>query len=162
MKFADMLRIVMNEPVFHTGLLLVSDVDPVHIRRQLGWCVNVGKFTNSDRDYLPWHSRISRLDCSSFGQPNDYYILHMLVCSPPWLSWIHPGICAGNHQRYIGTPSEGRNAVGEIPPSTINNRIKTQLRTIWWHRFRRVGQRSGMLFHASNIRWVERISSNAW
>lgn len=38
-----MLRIARNEPVIHTGLLLVSDVDSVHVRRQLGCWVGAGK-----------------------------------------------------------------------------------------------------------------------
>ena len=38
-----MLEIVGNEPVFRTGLLLAGDVDPVHVRRQLGRWVKAGK-----------------------------------------------------------------------------------------------------------------------
>lgn len=38
-----MLRIVGEEPVFHTGLLLAGDVDHVHVRRQLGRWVKAGK-----------------------------------------------------------------------------------------------------------------------
>ena len=43
MEFDDMLRIVGGEPVFYTGLLLAGDVNPVHVRRQLGRWVNAGK-----------------------------------------------------------------------------------------------------------------------
>ena len=38
-----MLEIVGNEPVFRTGLLLAGDVDPVHVRRQLGRWDKAGK-----------------------------------------------------------------------------------------------------------------------
>lgn len=38
-----MLRIVGNEPVFHTGILLAGDVDAVHVRRQLGRWTKAGK-----------------------------------------------------------------------------------------------------------------------
>jgi len=38
-----MLRIVGEEPVFRTGLLLAGDVDSVHVRRQLGRWVKAGK-----------------------------------------------------------------------------------------------------------------------
>ena len=38
-----MLEIVGNEPIFRTGLLLAGDVDPVHVRRQLGRWVKAGK-----------------------------------------------------------------------------------------------------------------------
>lgn len=38
-----MLEVVGNEPVFRTGLLLAGDVDPVHVRRQLGRWVKAGK-----------------------------------------------------------------------------------------------------------------------
>lgn len=38
-----MLEIVGNEPVFRTGLLLAGDVNPVHVRRQLGRWVKAGK-----------------------------------------------------------------------------------------------------------------------
>ena len=43
MEFDQMLEIVGNEPVFRTGLLLAGDVDPVHVRRQLGRWVKAGK-----------------------------------------------------------------------------------------------------------------------
>ena len=43
MEFDEMLRIVGEEPVFHTGLLLAGDVDHVHVRRQLGRWVKAGK-----------------------------------------------------------------------------------------------------------------------
>jgi len=38
-----MLEIVGDEPVFRTGLLLVGDVDSIHVRRQLGRWVKAGK-----------------------------------------------------------------------------------------------------------------------
>ena len=38
-----MLEIVGNEPIFRTGLLLAGDVDPIHVRRQLGRWVKAGK-----------------------------------------------------------------------------------------------------------------------
>jgi len=38
-----MLRIVGDEPIFHTGILLAGDVDSVNIRRQLGRWVKAGK-----------------------------------------------------------------------------------------------------------------------
>jgi len=43
MEFGKLLEIVGDEPVFRTGLLLAGDVDPVHIRRQLGRWVKAGK-----------------------------------------------------------------------------------------------------------------------
>lgn len=43
MEFDQMLKIVGNEPIFRTGLLLAGDVDPVHVRRQLGRWVKAGK-----------------------------------------------------------------------------------------------------------------------
>jgi len=35
MEFADVLRVLGNEPAFETGLLLAGDVDPRDVRRQL-------------------------------------------------------------------------------------------------------------------------------
>lgn len=43
MEFDRMLEIVGNEPVFRTGLLLAGDVDPIHVRRQLGRWVKASK-----------------------------------------------------------------------------------------------------------------------
>jgi len=43
MEFETMLEIVGDEPVFRTGLLLVGDVDSIHVRRQLGRWVTAGK-----------------------------------------------------------------------------------------------------------------------
>ena len=41
MKFARLLEIVGDEPVFETGLLLCGDVDPADVRRQLSrWTRN--------------------------------------------------------------------------------------------------------------------------
>lgn len=43
MEFEEMLYIVGQEPMFHTGLLLAGDVDPDHIRRQLVRWADSGK-----------------------------------------------------------------------------------------------------------------------
>lgn len=43
MEFEEVLHIVGQEPVFHTGLLLAGDVDPDHIRRQLVRWADKGK-----------------------------------------------------------------------------------------------------------------------
>ena len=45
MNFDHLMKIVRDEPVFETGLLLAGDVDPNHIRRQLT------RWTNNDRLY---------------------------------------------------------------------------------------------------------------
>lgn len=43
MEFLELLRIVGEEPVFETGLLLAGEVDPGHIRRQLTRWKNAGR-----------------------------------------------------------------------------------------------------------------------
>jgi predicted transcriptional regulator of viral defense system len=43
MEFENLLKIVENEPVFETGLLLAGDVSPTHVRRQLSRWVNTGR-----------------------------------------------------------------------------------------------------------------------
>ena len=43
MKFADLLDIVGLEPVFETGLLLVGDVDPADVHRQLSRWTSAGR-----------------------------------------------------------------------------------------------------------------------
>lgn len=43
MKFADLLAIVADEPVFETGLLLAGDRDPGDLRRQLSRWVAAGR-----------------------------------------------------------------------------------------------------------------------
>lgn len=43
MEFAALLRVVADEPLFETGLLLAGDVDPADVRRQLSRWVNAGK-----------------------------------------------------------------------------------------------------------------------
>lgn len=43
MEFEELLQIVGQEAVFHTGLLLAGDVDPDHIRRQLVRWTESGK-----------------------------------------------------------------------------------------------------------------------
>ena len=43
MEFDELLRIVGEEPVFETALLLAGDVDPNHIRRQLSRWVRAGR-----------------------------------------------------------------------------------------------------------------------
>lgn len=45
MEFEELLKIVGDEPVFETGLLLAGEVDPNHIRRQLS------RWTRSGRLY---------------------------------------------------------------------------------------------------------------
>jgi len=43
MEFRELVRIVGDEPVFETGLLLSGDVDPVHVRRQLSLWTRAGR-----------------------------------------------------------------------------------------------------------------------
>jgi len=43
MKFGTLLSLIGNQPVFETGLLLVGDVDPDHVRRQLSRWVRSGR-----------------------------------------------------------------------------------------------------------------------
>ncbi|HEC35357.1 MAG TPA: hypothetical protein ENI39_02345, partial [Anaerolineae bacterium] len=43
MDFNRSLRIVGDEPVFETGLLLAGDVDPRHVRRQLSRWTRAGR-----------------------------------------------------------------------------------------------------------------------
>jgi len=43
MEFERLLKIVGDEPVFETGLLLAGDVKPAHVRRQLSRWVKVGR-----------------------------------------------------------------------------------------------------------------------
>ena len=43
MKFASLLAIVEDEPVFETGFLLAGDVDPADVRRQLSRWVKDGR-----------------------------------------------------------------------------------------------------------------------
>lgn len=43
MDFDKLLRVVGNEPLFETGLLLAGDVNPDDVRRQLSRWVNAGK-----------------------------------------------------------------------------------------------------------------------
>jgi len=42
MEFATLLKIVGDEPVFETGLLLAGDIDPANVRRQLSRWVRAG------------------------------------------------------------------------------------------------------------------------
>ncbi len=43
MKFAQVVGVVGDEPVFETGLLLAGDVDPADVRRQLSRWVRAGR-----------------------------------------------------------------------------------------------------------------------
>jgi predicted transcriptional regulator of viral defense system len=43
MKFEDLLAAIVNEPVFETGLLLVGNVDPGNVQRQLSRWVKSGR-----------------------------------------------------------------------------------------------------------------------
>lgn len=43
MKFEDLLATISNEPIFETGLLLVGNVDPGDVRRQLSRWVKSGR-----------------------------------------------------------------------------------------------------------------------
>ncbi len=43
MRFDDLLRVVGDEPLFETGLLLAGDIDPRNIRRQLSRWVQNGR-----------------------------------------------------------------------------------------------------------------------
>lgn len=43
MEFANLVKIAADEPVFETGLLLVGEVDPADVRRQLSRWTNAGR-----------------------------------------------------------------------------------------------------------------------
>ncbi len=43
MRFEDLVRVVVDEPLFETGLLLAGDVDPADVRRQLSRWARSGK-----------------------------------------------------------------------------------------------------------------------
>jgi predicted transcriptional regulator of viral defense system len=49
MKWPDLMAAVASEPVFTTGLLLVGDVDPSSLRRQLSRWVNDGRLVQLRR-----------------------------------------------------------------------------------------------------------------
>ena len=49
MTFEQLLRIVGDEPVFETGLLLAGGVDPRHVRRQLSRWVRAGRIVQLRR-----------------------------------------------------------------------------------------------------------------
>lgn len=49
MKFASLLGIVEDEPVFETGFLLAGDVDPADVRRQLSRWVKSGRLVQLRR-----------------------------------------------------------------------------------------------------------------
>lgn len=49
MRFFDLLRIVGDEPVFETGLLLASDADAADVRRQLSRWTRTGRLVQLRR-----------------------------------------------------------------------------------------------------------------
>lgn len=49
MEFAHLLRVVGDEPVFETGLLLAGDVDPADVRRQLSRWTQAGRVSQLRR-----------------------------------------------------------------------------------------------------------------
>ena len=49
MKFASLLEVVEDEPVFETGFLLAGDVDPADVRRQLSRWVRSGRLVQLRR-----------------------------------------------------------------------------------------------------------------
>lgn len=49
MEFAELLRVVADEPVFETGLLLAGGVNPADVRRQLSRWVAAGKLLSLRR-----------------------------------------------------------------------------------------------------------------
>jgi predicted transcriptional regulator of viral defense system len=50
MRFEELIKIVGNEPVFETGLLLAGDVDPADARRQLYRWTRAGRIYRLRRD----------------------------------------------------------------------------------------------------------------
>ena len=62
MKFADLVAIVADEPVFETGLLLAGTVDPVDVRRQLARWTRAGRIQQLRRGLYvlapPWRKQM--------------------------------------------------------------------------------------------------------
>jgi predicted transcriptional regulator of viral defense system len=61
MKFEEVLSLVGNQPLFETGLLLVGNVDPNDVRRQLSRWTRAGKIRQLRRGlyaFAPPHSKV--------------------------------------------------------------------------------------------------------
>ena len=73
MKFDDLLSLVGELPLFETGLLLVGDVDPNDVRRQLSRWTRAGKIRQLRRGlyaFAPPHSKVV---------PHPFFIANALV-----------------------------------------------------------------------------------
>jgi predicted transcriptional regulator of viral defense system len=66
MKFADLLAVVGNEPLFETGLLLAGEVDPLDVRRQLSRWVQMGRLIQLRRGLYMLAKPYRRVDPHPF------------------------------------------------------------------------------------------------
>ncbi|MFO8145164.1 MAG: hypothetical protein R6T89_05510 [Candidatus Syntrophosphaera sp.] len=73
MEFEELLHVVGQEPVFHTGLLLAGDVDPDHIRRQLVRWTESGKVVQLRRGLYALAPPYQQ------GKPHPFLVANHLV-----------------------------------------------------------------------------------
>lgn len=73
MKFAELLEIVADEPLFETGLLLAGDRDPAHVRRQLSRWVEAGRLFQLRRGLYALAPPFQRL------RPHPFLVANRLV-----------------------------------------------------------------------------------
>jgi predicted transcriptional regulator of viral defense system len=73
MKFEDLLRVVGEEPLFETGLLLAGDVDPADVRRQLTRWVQAGRLLQLRRGLYALAAPYRR------AEPHPFLVANRLV-----------------------------------------------------------------------------------
>ena len=95
MEFGDLLRVVGDEPVFETGLLLAGDVDPREVPRQLSRWTRAGRLYQLRRGPLRPGAALPEGQAAPLcrRQPDGARLLRQLRVRPGALSASSPRRC---------------------------------------------------------------------
>jgi len=131
MDFASLLRIVENEPVFETGLLLSGDVDPFTIRKQLSRWTTSGKLFQMRRglySLAPPYQKVV---------PHPFLIANRLMAGS-YVSLQSALAYYGMIPEFVPTTTSVSTAHPLIYTTSLGQWIFRHIQTSWFRAYRRV------------------------
>ena len=112
MELGDLIRVVGDEPVFETSLLLAGDVDPCDVRRQLSRWTSAGRLYQLRRGLYALAPPYQKVKPHPFVSANRMVRGSYVSCQSARALRSHPRICSSGGERHHGPPRPLEHAVG--------------------------------------------------
>lgn len=115
MKWADLLTLADDEPVFETGLLMAGDVNPADVRRQLSRWVGMGRLVQLRRGLYSLAPPYRKVEPHLFVVANRMALGSYVSCqSALGFHGLIPEAVPGVTSVYTGRPFRRDNALGRF------------------------------------------------